>query len=102
MEIIQVCRDLEALRDISIVLILGTGDRIRLTEALGLLERLAGPDARIKIGGLVLQEIHRHIEELKAGAASKEDDFVAFGNVQQFAPKGAALIHHALPFLRTM
>ena len=99
MQIVKVGRDLESLRDIGVVLVLGAGDGVGVADALGLLEGLVGPDARIQVGGLLLQVVHRHIEELQGGAAAQEDDFVGVGDMEKFLPEGAGPVHHGIPLL---
>jgi len=101
-EVIQVGRNIESLGDIGVVLVLGAGDGVGVAEALGLLEGLAGPNAGVQVGGLLLQEVHRDIEELEGGAAAEEDDLVRIGNMEELLPQGAALIHHGVPLLRAV
>ncbi len=99
MQIVKVGRDLESLRDIGVVLVLGAGDGVGVADALGLLEGLVGPDARVQVGGLLLQVVHRHIEELQGGAAAQEDDLMGVGNMEKFLPEGAGPVHHGIPLL---
>ena len=101
-EVVEVRGNLESLRDIGVVLVLGAGDGIGVPDALGFLEGLAGPHAGVQVGGLLLQEVHRDIEELEGGAAAEEDDLVRVGNMEEFLPQGAALIHHGVPLLRAV
>ena len=54
MEIVDICRNLESLRDVCIVLVLRAGDSISLAEALGLLESLVGPYTGVKISCFLL------------------------------------------------
>ena len=99
MEIVQILRDLIALRDIVVILVSGAGHGKSLAETLGLLEGFLGPDTGLEITGLVLQEIHGNIKELEAGAAAQEDDLVAFGNVQDLFPERATFVHRFIPAL---
>ena len=102
MQVVDVGRDLVTLRDVGVVLVLGAGDGIGLTDALGLLERLVGPYAGIEVGSLVLQVVHGYIEELEAGAAAEEDDLMGVRNIEKFLPECAALVHGLFPFFRTV
>ena len=96
-EVVQIGRNLKALGDIAVVLVLGAGDGIGFADSLGLHQGLVGPDAGIQVGGLLLQVIHGHIKELKGGASAQEHHLVGVRNVQEFFPQGAALVHHGIP-----
>ena len=98
MEIVEVGRDFVTLRDVGVVLVLGAGDGVGFTDALGLLEGLVCPDAGIQVGRLVLEIVHGDIQELEAGAAAEEDDFVRIRDVEEFLPECAALVHGLFPF----
>ena len=94
MEVVQVRRNFIVLRDIAVVLILRTSKGVCLSYPLSLFESLMRPDSSIKVCSLLLKEIHRHIQELKAGATAEEDHLMSVRNVEQFLPKTSALIHH--------
>ena len=98
-EIVYVGRDLVSLGDVGVVLVLGTCEGVGLADALGLLEGLVGPYARIEVSGLLLKEVHGHVEEFEAGAAAEEYDLVGIGNIEKFLPEGTALVHRGLPLL---
>ena len=99
MEIVQICGNLKSLGNIAVVLVLGAGNGISLSDALGLYQGLVGPNAGVQVGGLLLQIIHGHIEELQGSTASQEHDLVGFRDVQEFLPQGAAFIHNGVPLL---
>ena len=101
-EVVEVGRDLIAFRDVAVGLVGRGGDADGIADALGFLERLLGPDTRLQVAGLVLEEVHRHIEELERSAAAEEDHFIVVGNVEELFPECAALVHRLLPFLRTV
>ncbi len=98
-EVVQVCGNLKSLGNIAVVLVLGAGDGIGLSDALGLYEGLVSPYTGVQISGLLLQIIHGHIEELQGSTASQEHDLVGFRDVQEFLPQGAAFIHNGVPLL---
>ena len=97
MQVIKVGRDLDALGDVAVVLVLGTGDGIGLAEALGLLEGFVRPDSGIEVSRLLLEEVHRDIEEFEAGAAAEEEHFVPFGNIEELLPESPAFVHCGFP-----
>ena len=99
MEVVEVRGNLISLRNIGIIPVLRTGDGIGLADTLGLFQGLVGPDAGIEIGGLLLEVVHRNIEELEGGAAAEEDDFVGIRDIEKFPPEGTALVHCFIPFL---
>ena len=101
-EVVEVFRDLVALRDVAVGLVGRGSDADRVADALGFLERLLGPDTRLQVARLVLEEVHRDIEELERCAAAQEDHLVVVGDVEELLPECAALIHGLLPFLRTV
>ena len=98
-EIIQVCGDFVALGDVAVVTVLGACYCVCISEPLGLLEGLVCPYAGIKICGFLLQEVHCHIEETEACAASKEDDLVVVGNIEDLFPKSPGFFHGCFPLL---
>ena len=98
-EIVKVRRNLIALRDIGIVLVRGARHGKGVAQALGFLEGLLGPDAGLQVTRLVLQEVHGSHQELQAGAAAQEDDFIALRDTEELLPECTALVHRFVPAL---
>ena len=101
-QVIEVCGNLKALGNVAVVLVLGAGDGVGIADALGLHESLVGPYAGIQVGGLLLQIVHGHIEELQGGAAAQEYNLVGVRNVEEFLPQGTAFVHDGVPLLGTV
>ena len=101
-EVVDVGRDLVVLGNIGIVLVGRAGESVSLSNTLGLLESLLRPDSCLKVSGLLLKIVHRHIEELQRGAATEEHDLMCLGDMKEFPPEGAALIHSLIPLLRAV
>ena len=99
MEVIKVCGDLKSLGDIGVVLVLGAGDCIGLSNALGLYKGLMGPYAGVKVCGLLLKVVHGHIEELQGCTAAKEYYLMGIRDMEKLLPEGAGLIHNCIPLL---
>ena len=102
MEIVEIRRNHVSLRDVRIVLVGRACDGVCLAETLSLLESLVGPHAGVKIGGLVLQEIHCHIKELETCSTTEEHYLVGVRNIEELFPVRPDFIHHFAPLLRAV
>ena len=98
MEIVDIGRNFEALRDIGVVLVLRACDSIRLADSLSLFEGFVSPYSCVQVGSLLLKVVHGNIKELKRCASTEEYDFMGVGNIEKFLPKSAAFIHYFVPF----
>ena len=58
-----------------------------------------GPYACVQVSGLLLQEVHRYIEESHTGAAAQEYYLIIVGYIKQLFPESAAFVHHSIPLL---
>ena len=96
-EVVGIQRDGVSLRDVGVGLLFGRGDDVDLTEQLGFLGGLLGPDAGLEVGGLGLHEVGGHSEELCAGTTTEEENFVLLRDVEEVAPQLTGLSHDALP-----
>ena len=102
MEIVEIRRNHVSLRDVRIVLVGRAGNGVCLAESLSLLESLVSPYTGVKIGGLVLEEIHCHIKELKACSTTEEHYLVGVRNIEELFPVRPDFIHHFAPLLRAV
>ena len=96
-EVVCIRRDGVTFRDVGVGLVFAAGDDVDLTEQLGFLGGLLGPDASLQIGGLGLHQVGGHGEELGAGTTTEEEDFILLRDVEEVAPQLAGLSHDAFP-----
>jgi len=101
-QVIQIGRDRISFRNISKVFILGRGEHLHFAEIFGFLDRFFGPYAGVHVSGLLFEEIVRHFEKLRAGAAAQKEDLIVVGNIQQFAEQGHGFVVDSLEVFGTV
>ena len=97
MEVVGVSGNGPTLRDVVVGLVFGRGDDVNLTEQLGFLSGLLGPNTGLEVSGFAAHQVSGHAEELGAGTATEEQNFILFGDVEEVAPELTGLSHDAFP-----